>query len=53
MTEDLDIACGTGLATWLASLRGTQVSGIDASAASIEIALASDEERAQRRVFLQ
>ena len=37
-TTHLDIACGTGLATWLAALRGAQVSGLDASAASIEIA---------------
>lgn len=37
-TTFLDIACGTGLAAWLGSLRGAQASGIDASATSIEIA---------------
>src|SRR5258708_32380580 len=37
-TTLLDIACGTGLATWLSSLRGARVSGLDASGASIEIA---------------
>lgn len=37
-TTFLDIACGTGLATWLSSLRGAWVSGLDASGASIEIA---------------
>jgi SAM-dependent methyltransferase len=34
----LDVGCGTGLALQLAARRGAQVSGIDASAPSIEIA---------------
>jgi len=37
-TRYLDIGCGTGLATQLAALHGAQVSGLDASTASIEIA---------------
>lgn len=34
----LDVGCGTGLALQIAARRGAQVSGIDASTASIEIA---------------
>jgi len=37
-TALLDIACGTGQFVQMAALHGAQVSGIDASAASIEIA---------------
>ena len=37
-TALLDIACGTGQFVQMAALHGAQISGIDASAASIEIA---------------
>ncbi|GAC1429455.1 MAG: class I SAM-dependent methyltransferase [Ktedonobacteraceae bacterium] len=37
-TRLLDVGCGAGMAAQLAAQRGVQVAGIDASAASIEIA---------------
>lgn len=37
-TRLLDVGCGTGMAAQLATARGAQVSGLDASSASIEVA---------------